>query len=827
MLHRSVPIVLAFALLAGAGPANAQTGVPRYAKLPLSFEANAGQAAKEVKFLSRAPGYVLFLTEREAVVAPAGGAPLRMRWIGANPHPAISGAAELAARSHYYRGQNGRLWQASAPHYREVRYSNVYRGVDLVYYGTAEGRVEYDFVVAPGADPAAIDLQFDGAAKLDVNSEGDLVIALEGPSQRTVILHKPVIYQEAGHGRRAVPGAYVVRGRRVGFEIGPYDSKRPLTIDPVLTLSYSTFLGGGASDKAMALAVDGQGRAVVTGNTSSINFPTANAAQPTAPGGDEHFVAKLSADGSSLVYATYLGGTLGEGTNQGALALDASGNTYVVGSTQSADFPTTPGAYQTALKNPDQGFGSFDGYIVKLTPAGALVYSSLLGGSFFDGVYAVDVDAAGNAYVTGTTQSSDFPLVGAIKSARDDSFVAKLNPTGSGLVYSTYFGGNQFDVPTAIVADESGSAYLTGITASSDFPAVNAVQGTMNGSECSPGRPCGDAFLTKINAGGTAFVYSTFLGGSGKDRGTDIEVDAFGSVYVVGDTTSGDFPVTAGALQSTNAGAEDVFIAKFDATGSSLAYSTYLGGSKREGTGFINEHIVGISLAVDPAGDMYLAGVTASADFPAVNPMQGFVAGGPSHFQAFLTKLNATGTALTYSTAINPPQEMSGEVDVAIDLLGNAYLAGGVSGPAMFGGYPTTPNALQPAHAGGHLDAFVARVSHFVTVPIDIKPDSHPNTINLGSSGVVNVAILSTATFDATTVDPLTVTLASAPVKLKGNGTPQVVFRDVNGDGRQDIVVQIETEALQLNANDTTAVLEAETLGGTAIVGTDLVRIVP
>jgi hypothetical protein len=521
-----------------------------------------------------------------------------------------------------------------------------------------------------------------------------------------------------------------------------------------------------------------------------------------------------------------VGGTEGEGANQGAVALDGAGNAYVAGSTHSADFPTTAGAYQTALNNPNQGFGSFDGYIVKLSATGALVYSTLLGGSFFDGIYAIDVDGAGNAYVTGTTLSSDFPTQNAIKSSQDDSFVAKLNAGGSALVYSTYFGGNLFDIPEGIAVDGSGSAYVTGMTGSSDFPIVNAVQATIDPAECSPGVRCGDAFLTKINPAGSAFVYSTYLGGSNKDRGTDVEVDAFGAAYVVGDTLSTNFP-TVNPLQPNNAGAEDAFVAKFGASGSALVYSTYLGGSGREGTGYSNDHLVGLGIAVDGAGDVYVAGVTASGDFPAVEAFQPFIQGGPSEAQAFVAKLNAAGSALTYSTAINPPQDMSFQADVGIDLVGGAYITGGVGQGGILGSYPTTPNSVQPVHGGGSFDAFVAKLTHFTAVAIDIKPGSSPNTINLGSGGVVAVAILSTATFDATTVDPLTVTLASAPVRLKGNGTPQVTFQDVNGDGRQDIVVHVATEALQLNPNDTEAVLEAETFAGVAIVGTDVVRIVP
>jgi hypothetical protein len=796
--------------------------------LPLSFEPNVGQTHRDVKFLSRAPGYVLFLTAEGAVVSASHASPLRFKWVGANARAQVAGETALAGKSHYYRGRNARTWQTNVPHYSRVRYASLYRGVDLVYYGTEQGRVEFDLIVGAGADPARIDLGFDRSEQLRLDDAGNLIVSPRAAALRAdVTFERPRIYQDIDGTRRSIDGRYVIRGgNRVGLQIDNYDRDHPLVIDPVLTLAYSTFVGGTGNDRAMAIAVDEAGNAVITGNTTSLDFPTANAAQSTAPGGDDHFVTKLSANGASVVYSTYLGGSEGEGANLGSVALDGSGNAYVAGNTFSADFPTTPGAYQTSLKNPNQGFGSFDGYIVKLGAGGTVVYSTLLGGTFFDDISAIDVDSAGNAYVSGTTQSSDFPTQAAIKTTQDDSFVAKLNASGSALVYSTYFGGNHHDIPEGIAVDPSGNAYVTGLTRSTDFPTVNALQGTIDPTECLPGLRCGDAFLTKINAAGSAFVYSTYLGGNERDRGNDVDVDAFGAAYIVGDTRSTNFP-TASPLQAANAGAEDLVVVKFSPAGTSLVFSTYLGGSGREGTGFDNDHIVGAGIAVDGAGDVYVAGVTRSADFPSLDAFQAFMAGGPTDAQAFVTKLNASGSALTYSTAINPPQDMSAQADVGIDLLGDAYIAGGVGSGGSFGGFPTTTNAFQTTYGGGTYDAFVAKLTHFTTVTIDIKPNSSPNTINLGSGGVVPVAILSSASFDATTVDPLTVTLASAPVKLKGSGTPQVLVQDVNGDGRLDLVIHIQTEALQLSANDTQAVLEAETFGGTAIVGTDLVRIVP
>jgi Beta-propeller repeat len=333
-------------------------------------------------------------------------------------------------------------------------------------------------------------------------------------------LQKPFIYQESEGRRTEIAGGYVLKSNnRVRFEIGKYDPNQPLVIDPIVTLGYSTYLGGSQFDGAIAIAVDGAGNVVITGGTRSLNFPTSAAIQTVHNGGDiDHFVSKLSPDGSTLIYSTYLGGTGSEGVNGGAIAADAAGNAYVGAATSSSDFPITVGAFQTVLHS------GWDPYVAKLSPYGLLVYSTFLGGTYVDAINAIAVNAAGNVYVTGVTTSPDFPTLNPIMptSMGEDAFVAKLNVAGSGLIYSTFLGGSGHDSGQGITVDGEGNAYVTGLTLAANFPVINAAQPTIDPTLCYPNAICGDAFVTKINAAGSAFAYSTFLGGTARDRGLDI-----------------------------------------------------------------------------------------------------------------------------------------------------------------------------------------------------------------------------------------------------------------------------------------------------------------
>ena len=445
-------------------PATQSRIADSYGKLPLCFEANQGQTDTSVKFLSRGSGYTLFLTSDEAVfslyeasantppvrsqerrrpvVMSTNNTVLRMKFVDANPTAKVIGSEELAGKSNYFIGNDPKRWLTGVPTYAKVKYEGVYSGIDLLYHGNPQ-QLEYDFVVAPGADPRRIQLDVLGAKRISRGQNGDLVFHLR---QGEVRWHKPVVYQEKGHTRQEIGVQYAIAGaNRVGFEFAKYDARRPLYIDPLL---YSTYLGGSGADNGSGIAVDSAGNAYVTGATSSANFPTQGPVQPMFAGGrSDAFVAKINATGSALIYSTYLGGG-GDDSGSG-IALDTEGNAYVSGWTTSTNFPTL-NALQSAY-----GGGDYDAFVTQINASGsALVYSTYLGGSGIDLGSGIAVDSAGNAYVVGTTASSDFPTTpNAFQAACGDvsefgcffgdGFVAKINAAGSALIYSTYLAARE------------------------------------------------------------------------------------------------------------------------------------------------------------------------------------------------------------------------------------------------------------------------------------------------------------------------------------------------------------------------------------------------
>ena len=676
---------------------------------------------------------------------------IRLELIGANPSPQVVGREELPGKSNYFIGNDPAKWRTNVPTYRKVEYREVYPGVSLVYYGNpaAAAQLEYDFVVAPGADPGQIRLGVEGAGRVEVDAEGDLVLQAAAGGQ--VRFHKPLVYQEVDGARREVEGSFTLRSSslksavrnpqsEIGFEVAAYDPTYPLVIDPVLV--YSTYLGGSGGDWGYGIAVDSSGNAYVTGSTVSSNFPTANAVQARYGGGDsDAFVSKLNAAGSALVYSTYLGGS-GDDWSWG-IAVDSSGNAYVTGPTASRNFPTA-----NALQASNRG--SHDAFVTKLNAAGsALVYSTYLGGSGDDAGTGMALDSSGNAYVTGLTSSRNFPTANAVQASYGggmyDAFVTKLNAAGSALVYSTYLGGSDEDGGSGIAVDSSGNAYVTGMTNSSNFPTANALQASNRGSN--------DAFVTKLNAAGSALVYSTYLGGSGDEVGL-IAVDSSGNAYVTGETSSGNFP-TANALHaSSGGGRSDAFVTKLNAAGSALVYSTYLGGSGEEG---------GSGIAVDSSGNAYVTGYTGSSNFPTSNALQ---ASNRGLRDAFVTKLNAAGSALVYSTYLGGSDEDDGW-GIAVDSSGNAYVAGYTESS----NFPTA-GALQPAYGGGAYDAFIAKITEGApSCSYSISPTSQPFPAN-GGAGSVAVTAPSGCTWTATSnASWITITAGTS-----GNGSGTVNY---------------------------------------------------
>ena len=810
-----------------------------YVKLPLSFEANTGQTNSAVKFLSRGRGYTLFLTSDEAVLAlkdaesgiknqevrrlkldirnweienrnskletgnwkleirnskleACASGVLRMRLLGANPAAKVTGQRELPGKANYLTGNDPKKWRTSVPTYAKVHYASVYRGIDLVYYGnpSADGQLEFDFTVAPGANPSPVRLRFGGLSHLRLAANGDLVMTT---ANGALAFHKPLVYQMKDGHRHPVAGDFALLGKHtVGFRLGSYDRTQALVIDPAL--AYSTLLGGSGGETGTAIAVDTAGNAYVTGSTCSTDFPvTPGAFQTTnaaaANSGCNAFVTKLSPGGTALVYSTYLGGSSNNmGGDMGrAIAVDSAGNVYVAGQTYSTDFPVTKGAFQTT--NRAAANETSNAFVTKLNPTGTtLVYSTYLGGSGFqveypgDAANAIAVDAAGDAYVAGQSYSPDFPVTqGAFQTTNNcvanecaNAFVTMLNPAGTALVYSTYLGGSggnrigfMGDVGTAIALDAQGHAYLTGQAGSSNFPLTPGAYQNTNRAVANQGT---NAFITKLNTDGTGLVYSTYLGGSGGDEGSAIAADAAGDVCVAGQTGSTDFPVTAGAFQTTYHGSNNspnAFVTKLNPAGTGLVYSTYLGGSG----GAINLTAtlvmwggdVASGLAIDGSGNAYVTGSTASADFPVTQgayqatnhdqpPCGGGCIGG---YNAFITELNSTGSALAYSTylggsGINPGDFVGvlefGEGDqanaLALDDSGNVYVAG----TAVSYDFPVTAGVFQSMVNSRSGNAFVTKLnmgatSTLIAPTVTVTPASstitsaRPLTVAVSVSG--------------------------------------------------------------------------------------------
>jgi len=748
--------------------------IEAYRKLPLSFEANHGQADPKVKFLSRGHGYSVLLTSSEAVLTLQGnhgrptdknskarmvekalahrplsgstafglllrlgippsqhrtflpqrggdprlmrsetqGSPgsrataaLRLKLIAANPVPQVTGVEELPGKSNYFLGKDPRKWRTNVPTYGKVKYAGVYPGVDLVYYGN-QGQLEYDFIVAPGANPRAVALSIEGAKRLNVDSQGDLVVDMSG---EVVRFHKPAVYQphdsrsEIQNQKLKIDGRYVLQGQNIGFEVAAYDTSKPLIIDPVL--SYSTYLGGSGDDISGflgldSIATDPLGNAYLIGSTTSTDFPTTAGAFQTTFGGTgdfyfsgDAFVAKLNSAGSRLLYSTYIGGS---GDEQGeSLAVDAAGNAYISGETFSTDFPTV---------NPIQAAyaGGGDSFVAKLNSAGnALVYSTYLGGSDWDPFPMIEIDGRGIAYLQGSTFSTDFPTTpGAFQTALaspPDTYVTKVNAAGNALLYSTYLGGTGEELCGAQIAvDRFGNVYVNGETNSTDFPTTpGAIQAALVPGTCGDAPdtfPCHDGFLAKLNQDGTGLVYSTYLGGSDFELTLGTAVDPGGNAYISGVTFSTDFP-TKNPIQAAYAGGGDAFVAKVNAAGK-LVYSTYWGGADFE---------AGRDNAVGRAGNNYVTGITFSTDFPTINPIQAANAGLDD---TFVTVFNAAGKRIVYSTYLGGSgfDEPGG---IVLDPFGNVYIGGLTASSEDF----PLVNAFQPIFGGGSLDAFVAKIS--------------------------------------------------------------------------------------------------------------------
>ena len=567
------------------------TDEPRVRKnlnqMPMNFTLNQGQTDARVKFTARGRGYSLFLTPTEAVLSlqranSLGSTALRMRLLQANDNPAISGLDPLPLVSNYYLGNDPSKYQENVPHFAKVKYAQVYSGIDVVYYGN-QNELEYDFVVAPGADPNVIQMNFLGAMKLRVADNGDLVIHTKGGELRQ---HKPIIYQTNNGVRKDIAGHFVVNRNQVSFAVGAYDTTKELVIDP--TLTYSTYLGGFEGDeKAYSVAVPtgctGGCDSYITGEIASLTFPDTNISGGSA-GGKDVFVAKMNPAGTSVAFLTFIGGT---GNEHGrGIKADATGNSYLVG-VMGSNF-VVPGGV-TGYQTGDPAANNDDGFVAKLSPTGALVNFTYLGGSGFDQTNGLVLDGT-NVCVTGQTYSPNFPTLGAYDSTFNngfDAFVTKLPNNLGALSYSTFLGGGNMDYGNGIDA-RGGLLYVVGNTQSSNFPT------TANGFDRTITGPAPvDAFVARIDpaAGAGGLQYSTYLGGNGREYGYGIAVNqTSGQFFITGRShaagasltgytgTSLGFPVSSSAIQSAQGGYGDVFVTRFNVNGG-VVYSTLLGGS--------------------------------------------------------------------------------------------------------------------------------------------------------------------------------------------------------------------------------------------------------
>ena len=799
---------------------NSASATPRFSgafgRLPIAFEPNRGQADSQIQFMvqqwNAAPVAVALGRRGELRAAFADGATsVQMEIAGGNPAPETQTIGRLPGRYNHFESRDSRRWIHGVPSYDRVEYRNVYPDIDLTYSGR-DGRLEYDWVVAAGADPDAIRLTFPNDPGAEINSAGELVAGSRGQ-----LRHRPPRAYQLKNGKREYLSArFIRRGPHTfGFAVGPYDRTRELVIDP--TLVYSLTMGSTTLltccvaptfqvDQGTAMAVDPVGNVYIGGNLGSAfsAFPPIR----RVPANAKNFVLKLDPTGTQVLYGTFFSIADFAAGGIAGLAVDASGNAYLTGTADST-FTVTPGAAQAAFG------GGADAFAAKLDGSGNLVYSTYIGGSRGDKGTAVAVDAAGNAYITGETASDDFPTVHAVQAQRKgamcinpsgsltycpDAFVTMVNPDGTGFVYSTYLGGTEYDHASGIAVDPAGNAYIAGHTNSADFPVTAGVVQNQFGGGTTCVEP-GDGFVAKLGLGGQSLVYATYVGGHGCDSVAGIAVDSSGAAYVAGSTQSLDFPVTPGAFQSTFGGwgrclqnTGDAFVAKLNPQATAFAYATYLGGHSCDNAS---------AIAVDAAGNAYVTGRTASADFPVYRPIQPMF-GGPvdcTEFglpvtiecsNAFVTVLDSGGKAPLQSTFLGSPALEQGTA-IEVDGAGNTYVMGLVFRSTLsvnLANFPQVGSQLQQPSG----PIFVVKIG-----PGGVAPSFTQNSITdssgslsgliAGATAVISGSNLTTASGTVTAPSPPPTTLMGTSVSI--NGTPVPILSLNGASNPQQISIQV------------------------------------
>ncbi len=806
-----------------------------YGSLPLAFEANRGQTAPEVRYLAHGQSYQLFLTNQEAVLtvlqpstaktksakgpslvtarmrrkpnAAVKTSVLRMHLEGANPNAEIAGTKLLPGKTSYFIGNDPKKWRTDIPSYEAVRYQGIYPGVDVLFYGRQQ-RLEYDFIVAPGADPKAIALSINGARKLELDSQGDVLMSVAGGK---VALQKPVIYQEVNGERQEIAGNYTIANdHQIHFAVAPYDHTQPLTIDPVL--NYSTYVGGETFDQALGLALDAAGDAYITGLTTSTKFPQMNPISGTAPADlvslGTAFVTELNPTGTALIYSTYLGGSGNAFGDEGfAIALDAASppNIYMTGFTGSSDFPLSTTVLPFQGIAPASVTAESAAFVTELAPSASgtaqLAYSTYLGGDINDEAFGIAVDAGGKVYVVGVTQSTTFPKVGTQITPGQTStgdagnaFLSKFDPTVSGtpgLLYSTYIGGSGAgstflfgfaDTALAVTVDVTAHAYLVGGTMSGDFPVAGTA---IPGSTACGANGQGSAFITVVNTTAQTLTYSHCLSGNpgaeaafGVNLGTGVPAVATKIAYITGTTSSANFPITAGSIPPPGAGVANgvAFVSLLNTLTGTLQYSTFLGGNNSD-TGF--------SIASDSAGLAYVAGLTGSPDFPITQGALQVVRTNPQG-SAFVSKISPNGQGLA-------------------DLVYSSYFTGQVQNAA------TTPDSAQGIAVSG-TNAFI---TGYMTSP-DMLTSAGAFQTALGASGATNAFVA-----DLPLTPTITITPASNNFGTQLVGTPtQPFFFTITNNTTSPVTLPL-TVTITATAGLATD-FSAPAAGGTCSVGESL-----
>ncbi|MGB8987771.1 MAG: SBBP repeat-containing protein [Candidatus Sulfotelmatobacter sp.] len=780
-----------------------------YAALPLAFEPNQGQTDAQVKYMARANGYKLYLTSSEAIftlhkqggdsdvrrmmmdrrAGPAGiksmlrrralqkskgmVAAVHMQMLGADPAVQLSAMAPQAGKVNYFVGDDPSKWHSNVPLFGQVSYRSVYPGIDLAFHGNGK-QLEFDYLVRPGSNANAIGLRFQGADRINTNAAGDLILTTAaGPIE----MHRPVAYQEKDGVRQSVNVRFLVSANKVTFALGSYDRSRELVIDP--TVTYSTYFGGDFADYGSAIAVDGSGDAFIAGATDSDTIPgDSNGTNNTS---FDVYVTEINPAGT-LQFTTIFGGSSDE--FPGGIAIDASGDIYVSGTTDSNDFPVTSGAAQTVFLGGTTN-GDNDAFAVKLAPHGAAItWGTYIAGGDSDSGLAIAIDTASppNVYVVGETFSTDLggavggvhplPNGGSLNlglgTGDDDGYIVKVNPTGSAYLLVSYLGGSSGDLATGVALDAAGNIYVSGETISTDLPVTAGVVqnqcGTDGTCNASGGNVFDDAFVVGLQANLSAYKYVTYYGGSNVDDAFAITADASGDAFVTGTTASSDFATAGTPFQSSLAGTQNAFALELNPTGTAASYSSYLGGSGTD---------LGYGITLDSLGDIYITGQTSSSsNFPLQNATQGTFGGSTD---AFVTVLNPTQNVALFSTYLGgggDEDQLGGAI--ALDSLQNIYVTGDTdSGNGSTAAFPTK-SALDGTYGGGTCvgstganvpcpDAFIAAYSP-ATGPDFSLTATTPATVAPGSSGTSTVTLTSLFGYASTVNLDCSVTGTGSPL---------------------------------------------------------------